>query len=151
MDPTTNLEEEIWELREHTAQLQLELVKTQRRLHAMEGQLAHTPLSSSPSAFSQLSAGRTNGQQSPEERVATASMSAPTAGKQAMPIPEMNLKPLSMEERIRVVREYADRYRDRYTQKVIAAALNISTSTYNNIVAGRGLYARYALKGDEGA
>jgi hypothetical protein len=143
MNNSTGLEEEIWELRERTAQLQLDLVRTQRRLRALE---LYLPITQVTSSYRSLDL-TTSDQQSRSnaEPFTTAEAPTPTAQKTSE-IPEQDIKPLPMEERMKLIREYAERYGPNYSQKVIAAALHISTSTYNNMLAGRGIYAKYVVE-----
>lgn len=136
-----SLEDEIWELREHTAHLQVELIRAQRRLRELERQLTL----SSPEAFRAATSQQheITATQNYVEAPAAVQTEIKAAPQRSNEVPEMDIKSLTMEERMGVIREYADRYSERFSQKVIAAALHISTSTYTNMLAGRGIYAKY--------
>ena len=145
MDSFIQLEDQIWEAREHTAQMELDLIRTQRRLRLLEEQFRTANQTGQLSLLvAQPSENGTNGSTvhlAPSaERIAVAA--APPQRSSA--VPDLDLKPLPMPERMQVVRTYAERFSKQYSQKVIAAALHISTATYNNMLAGRGTYAKYA-------
>lgn len=145
MSSYNQLEEQIWEQRELVAQMELELIRTQRRLRKLEEQLVPA---SEPKQFSMLVAQTTenvtNGSSTHAAPAPEKIVAAPVAAQKANGVPDLDLKPLPMPERMQVVRTYAERFSKQYSQKVIAAALHISTATYNNMLAGRGTYAKYA-------